>query len=296
MNIYSKLHEPSLIKEENLMYWQELPKLLRINISLVLLFSHEAMSKYFATQWIVVCQAPLSMEFSRHKCWSGLPFSSPGDLPDAGIESIFPALAVVTMFMRERKTLHNLSCYCCSVAKSYLTICNPTDCSTTCSSVPHFLREIVHTSVHWDSGAIWPSHPLLPLPILSSMLTSMRVFFNELAICISWPKYWSFSFSISTSKEHSGLTSLRIDWFDRLAVKGTLKSPLQHHMSNTSILPHSGFFVVQLSGWYLTTGKNIALTVQTFVSKMMSLLFNVLSRFVIVFLPQCKGLLISWLQ
>ena len=85
------------------MYWQELPKLLRINISLVLLFSHEAMSKYFATQWIVVCQAPLSMEFSRHECWSGLPFSSPGDLPDAGIESIFPALAGVTMFMRERK-------------------------------------------------------------------------------------------------------------------------------------------------------------------------------------------------
>ena len=135
-------------------------------------------------------------------------------------------------------------------------------------------------------------HPLL---LLSSIFPQIRVPFNESALCIKWSKYWSFSFSICPSNEYSGLISFRIDWFD-LAVQGTLKSLLQHHNSEASILPCSAFFVVQLSHPYTTTGKTIALTIWTFVDKVMSLLFNMLSRFVIDFLPRSKCLLISWLQ
>ena len=136
-------------------------------------------------------------------------------------------------------------------------------------------------------------HPLLLLP---SIFPSIRVSSNESALCIRWPKYWSFSFSISPSNEHPGLISFRMDWFDLLAVQGTLKSLLQHHSSKASILWHSAFFIVQLSYPYMTTGKTIALTKQTFVDKVMSLLFNMLSRLVITFLPRRKCLLISWLQ
>ena len=136
-------------------------------------------------------------------------------------------------------------------------------------------------------------HPLFLLP---SIFPSIRVFFNELALCIRWPKYCSFSFSISPSYEYSGLISFRIDWFDLLAVQATLKSLLQHHSSKASILQHSAFFIVQLTHPYMTTGKTIALTRQTFVGKVMSLLFNMLSRLVITFLPRHKHLLISWLQ
>ena len=118
---------------------------------------------------------------------------------------------------------------------------------------------------------------------------------SEPVLCIKWPKYWSFSFSISPSNEHSGLISFMIDWFDLLAVQGTLKSLLQHHSSNASILRHSAFFTIHLSYPYMTTGKTIALTRQTFVGKVMSLLFNMLSRLVITFLPRSKCLLISWL-
>ena len=135
-------------------------------------------------------------------------------------------------------------------------------------------------------------HPLLLLP---SIFPSIRVFSNESVLCIRWPKYWSFSFSISPSNEYSGLISLRIDWFD-FGVQGTLKSLLQHHGSKALILRHSAFFMVQLSQPYLTTRKAIALTTQTFVGKVMSLLFNMLSRLVIVFPPRSKCLLISWLQ
>ena len=137
------------------------------------------------------------------------------------------------------------------------------------------------------------SHPLLPSP---SIFPTIRVFSNDLALCIRWPKYWSFSLSISPSNEYSGLISFRIDWFDLLAVQGTLKSLLQHHSSKASILQHSAFFMVQLSHQYLTTGETIALTIRTFVAKMMSLLFNILSRLVIAFLPRSKHLLISWVQ
>ena len=136
-------------------------------------------------------------------------------------------------------------------------------------------------------------HPLLLLP---SIFPSIRVFFNESALHIRWPKYWSFSFSISPSNQYSGLISFRIDWFDLLAVQGTLKSLLQRHISKASILPHSAFFIVQLSHPYMTTEKTIALTRQTFVGKAMSLLFNVLSSLVITFLPRSKHLFISWLQ
>ena len=115
-------------------------------------------------------------------------------------------------------------------------------------------------------------------------------------LCMRWPKYWSFSFSIIPSKEQPGLISFRMDWLDRLAVQGTLKSPLQHHSSKASILRHSAFFIIQLSHPYVTTGKTIALTRWTFVGKIMSLLFNMLSRLVITFLPRSKRLLISWLQ
>ena len=128
-------------------------------------------------------------------------------------------------------------------------------------------------------------HPLL----LPSIFLSISVFSNESVLCIRWPKYWNFS--ISTSNEYSGLISLRIDWLDLLAVQGTLKSLLQHHSSKASVLQCSAFFMVQLH-WYITTGKTIALTRQTFVSKVMSLLFNILSRLVIAFLPRSKHLLI----
>ena len=129
---------------------------------------------------------------------------------------------------------------------------------------------------------------LCRLLLLPSIFPSIRVFSNESVLHIRWPKYWSFSFSISPSNEYSGLISFRIDWFDLIAVQGTLKSLLQHHSSKASILQHSAFLMVQLSHPYMTTGKTIALTSWTFVSKVMSLLFNMLSRLVIVFLPTCE--------
>ena len=144
-----------------------------------------------------------------------------------------------------------------------------------------------------------PSNPLIlcrHLLFLPSMFPSIRVFSNESALCIRWPKYWGFSFSISPSNEYSGLISFRINWFDLLAVQGTLKSLLQHHSSKVSILQRSAFFIVQLSHPFMTTGKTIALTRQIFVDKVMSLLLNMLSRLVITFLPRSKHLLISWLQ
>ena len=134
-----------------------------------------------------------------------------------------------------------------------------------------------------------------PLLLLPSVYPSIRVFSNESALRIRWPKYWSFSFNISPSNEHPGLISFRMDWLDLLSVQGTLKSLLQHHSSKASILWRSAFFIVQLLHPYMTTGKTTALTRQTFVGKVMSLLFNMLSRLVITFLPRSKRLLISWL-
>ena len=144
-----------------------------------------------------------------------------------------------------------------------------------------------------------PSNHLIlcgPLLLPTSIFPSIRVFSNESVLHIRWPKYWSFSFSISLSNEHPGLISFRMDWLYILAVQGTLKSLLQHHSSEVSILQYSAFFMVQLSHPYMTTGKTIALTIWTFVGKVVFLLFNMLSRFVIAFLPRIKCLSILWLQ
>ena len=147
--------------------------------------------------------------------------------------------------------------------------------------------------------SVMPSNHLIlcqPLLLLPSIFPSIRVFSSESALCIRWPNYWSFSFSISPSNEHPGLISFRMDWLDLLAVQGTLKSLLQYHSSKASILQRSAFFTVQLSHPYMTTRKTIALTRRTLVGKVMSLLLNMLSRLVITFFPRSKRLLISWLQ
>ena len=146
--------------------------------------------------------------------------------------------------------------------------------------------------------SVMPSNHLIHchLLLLPSIFPSIRVFSNESALCIRWPKYWSFSFSISPPNEYSGLMSFKMDWLNHLAVQGTLKSLLQHHSSKASILRCSAFFIVQLSHPYMTIGKTIALTRWTFVGKVMFLLFNILSRLVITFLPRSKRILISWLQ
>ena len=147
--------------------------------------------------------------------------------------------------------------------------------------------------------SVMPSNHFIlcrPLLLTPSIFPSIRVFSNESVLHIRWPKDWSFSFNISPSNEYSGLIPFRMDWLDLLAIQGTLKSLLQHHSSKASILLCSAFFIVQLSHTYTTTGKTIALTRQTFVVKVMSLLFNMLSRLVITFLPRSKNLLISWLQ
>ena len=172
------------------------------------------------------------------------------------------------------------------------------NCSMPGFSVLHYLPEFAQINVHWVGDIIWPSHPLLchPFLLLPSIFSSIRVFSSESALHIRWSKYWNVSFSVSPSNEYSGLISFRIDWLDLLAVQGTLKSLLQHHSLKASILQCSAFFVIQLLHPYMTTGKKIDFTIWTFAGKVMSLLFNILPRFVIAFLPRGKHLLISWLQ
>ena len=155
------------------------------------------------------------------------------------------------------------------------------------------LLKLIFITLVMPSNHLILCHPLLLQP---SVFLSIRVFINESILCIRQPKYWSFSFSISPSNEYSGLISFRMDWLDLLAIQGTLKSLLQHHGSKASILQLSAFFIVQLSHPYMTTGKTIAFTRRTFVGKVMSLLFNMLSRLVITFLPRSKCLLISWMS
>ena len=183
-----------------------------------------------------------------------------------------------------------------SVTQSCPTLWDPVNHSSPSLPVHHQLLEFIQTHVH---RAMMPSSHLIlccPLLLLPPIPPGIRVFSNESTLRMRWPKYWSFSFSISPSNEHPGLISFRMDWLDLLAVQGTLKSLLQHHSSKASILWHSAFFIVQFSHPYMTTGKTIALTRWTFVGKVMSLLFNMLSRLVITFLPRSKHLLISWLQ
>ena len=160
--------------------------------------------------------------------------------------------------------------------------------------VHHQLPEFTQTHVHWVGDAIQPSHPLSSPSPPALNLSRIRVFSNDSALHIRWPKYWSFSFNISPSNEHSGLISFRMDWLNLLAVQGTLKSLLQHHSSKASIPPCSAFFTVQLSHPCMTTGKTTALTRRIFVDKVMSLLFNMLSRLVITFLPRRKLLILSF--
>ena len=161
-----------------------------------------------------------------------------------------------------------------SVAQSCPTLCDSMNHSTPGLLVHHHLPEFTQTHVHQVGDAIQPSHPLSsPLPP-APIPPSIRVFSNESTLCIRWPKYWSFSFSIIPSKEHPGLISFRMDWLDLLAVQGTFKSLLQHYSSKASILRCSAFFTVQLSHPYMTIGKTIALTRMTFVGKVISLLFN----------------------
>ena len=183
-----------------------------------------------------------------------------------------------------------------SVAQSCPTLCDPMNHIMPGLPLHHQLLEFTQTHVHRVSDTIQPSHPLSSPSPPHPIPPSIRVFSSEATLRTRWPKYWSFSFSISSSNEHPGLISFRTDWLDLLAVQGTLKSLLQHHSSKASILQCSVFFTVQLSHPYMTPGKTIALTRRTFVGKVMSLLFNMLSRFVIAFLPMSKGLLISWLQ
>ena len=159
------------------------------------------------------------------------------------------------------------------------------DCSTSAFPVIHYLWELAGTHAHWVGNAIQPSHPLLPLPPPAFNLSQHQGLFKQLSSSHQVAKYWSVSFSISHSNEYSGLICFRMDWLDLLAVQGTLNSLFQHQISKASILQHSAFFIVQLSHPYMTTGKTIALTRWTFVGKVMSLLFNMLSRLVITFLP-----------
>ena len=185
---------------------------------------------------------------------------------------------------------------CCPVANLCLTLHDPMDCSMPGSPV---------FTISWSLlsflfiESVMPSNHLIlccPLLLLTSIFPSIRVFSNESALRIRWPLFWSLSFSISPSNEYLGLISLRIDWFDFLVVQGTLKSLLQHHSLKASILRCSAFFMVQLSHLYMTPGKIITLTICTFHGKVMFLLFNMLSSFVIAFLPKSKHVLISWLQ
>ena len=183
-----------------------------------------------------------------------------------------------------------------SVAQSCLAICNPW---TTARKASLSITNSRSPPKPMSIESVMPSNHLMlcrPFLLLPSIFPSIRVLSNESALHIRWPKYCSFSFSVSPSNEHPGLISFRMDWLDLLAVQGTLKRLLQHHSSKVSILRHSAFFTVQLSHPYMATGKTIALTRWTFAGKVMSPLLNMLSRFVIAFLPRSKCLLISWLQ
>ena len=192
--------------------------------------------------------------------------------------------------------MNQLSVQFSSVTQSCLTLCDPMNCSTPGLPVHHQLPEFTQTHVHWVGDAIQPSHPLSsPSPPALNLSQHERLF-KWVSSLHQVTKDWSFSFNINPSNEHPGLISFRMDWLDLLAVQGALKNLLQHHSSKASILLCSAFFRVQISHSYMITGKTIALTRWTYVGKVMSLLFNMLSRLVITFFPRSKHLLISWLH
>ena len=186
-------------------------------------------------------------------------------------------------------------CVCCCLVTQLCPTLKPMDCSIPGFPVLHYLPDFAQTHVHWVGDVTQPSHLLLSPSPPAFTLSQHQGLSYEYALCIRWPKCWSFSFSISPSNEYSGLISFRMDWLDLLAAQRTLKSLLQRHSLKASILWHSAFYKVRFSHPDLTIGKTIALTIRTFVSKVMSLL-NTLTRFVIAFLPRSKCLLISWLQ
>ena len=183
-----------------------------------------------------------------------------------------------------------------SVAQSCSTLCDPMDCSMPGLPVHHQLPEFTQTHVHWADDVIQPPHPLSSPSPLAFNLFQQQGLFKWVSSLHQVAKYWSFSFNISPSDEHQGLISFRMDWLDLLSVQGTLKSLLQCHSSTASIFQCSAFFTVQLSHPYMTTWKSLSFTRQTFVGNVISLLFNMVSRLVITFLPRSKRLLISWLQ
>ena len=192
--------------------------------------------------------------------------------------------------------MSNFRLHFSSVALSCPALCDPMDCTHQASlSITNFRSSLKLMSIQ----SVMPSNHFIlcrPLLLPPSVSPSIRIFSNESVLHIRWPKYWSYSFSISPSNEHAGLISFKMDRLDLLEVQGTLKSLLQYHSSKASILLHSAFFIVQLSHPYMTTGKTIVLTTWTFVGKVMSLLLNMLSRLAITFLPRCKHLFISWVQ
>ena len=225
--------------------------------------------------WTVALQVSLSMGFFRWDYWNGLPFPSPGDLPNPGIDS-----GQILLPLDHQGSSVQLLSRVQLFATPWTAACQASLSITNSRSLPKPMSIV----------SVMPSNHLIlcrPLLLLPSIFPSIRVFSNESALHIS--------FNISPSNEHLGLISSRMDWLDLLAVQGTLKSLLQHHSSKASILLRSAFFTVQLSHPYMTTGKTIAVTRRTFVDKVMSLLFNMMSRLVITFLPRSKCLLISWL-
>ena len=277
------------------------------------------------------CSLPGSFvhEISWQEHWSGLPYPSPEDL-HLGIKPASAELAggffitepprkpkrgitrdIITIHILEHEKWreghqykwHTFWIYCVIFSENVIVVhsvsriwfCSPMDSSTPGFPVLHHLLEPAQPHVHQVGEAIQPSHPLSSPLLLLSLVPSIRVFSNESALPIRWPQYWSFSFSINPSNGYLGLISFKSNWVD-LAVQRTLKSLLQHHSSKASILWCSAFFIVQLSHPHMSTGKTIAFTIQTFVGKVMSLLFNMLSRLVVTFLPRSKCLSISWPQ
>ena len=241
------------------------------------------------------------MGFSSQEYWSGLLFPTPGIFHIKGLnQSLLHLLYWQVYFLSLaplEKPLRFSSVQFSSVTQSCPTLFDPMDHSMPGLPVHHQLLELAQTHVHQVSDAIQPSHPLSSPSPPAFHLSQHQGLFEWVSVqCIKWPKYCSFSFSISPSDEYSGLISCRIDWFDLLPVQGTFKNLLQYHSAKASILWLSAFFMVQLSHLYMTTGKTITLTRWTFVGKVMSLLFNPLSGFVIAFLPGSKRLLLSWLQ
>ena len=252
------------------------------------MLSHFSHVWLFAMPWTVAHQSPLSMGFSRQGYWSGLLCTTPRDLPDQRIEPaslMFPALAGRFFFTIRATWEAHIRYHFSSIQFSRSVVSDSLRSHESQHARPPCPSPTpgVHSNSTSIKSVMPSSHLILchPLLLLPPIPPSIRVFSNESTLRFRWPKYWSFSFSITPSKEHPGLISFRMDWLDLLAVQGTLKSLLQHHSSKASILRHSAFFTVQLSHQYMTTGKTIALTRWTFVGKVMSLLLNMLSRLVI---------------